>query len=121
MTTDNTNDTGIDPKILQQMFADAQRYKASSEASEQRENPDINHAEKLTASDKEIVFDIKAFVFSNNEKGEVTQTEKLVQNKYHIPVPFGANEDEYLSMYFHHVESCLISSTQYEVQNGKTN
>ena len=121
MTTDNTNDAAIDPKILQQMLADAQEYKAINEAFEQRENPDIDHTEKLTAADKEIVFDIKAFVFSNNEKGEVTQTEKRVQNKYHIPVPFGANEDEYLSMYFHHVESCLISSTQYEVKNGETN
>ena len=118
MTTDDPN---IDPKILQQMLEDAQKYKASHEAFEQRENPDINHTEKLTAADKEIVFDIKAFVFSNNEKGEVTQTEKLIQNKYHIPVPFGSHEDEYLSMYFHHVESCLISSTQYEVNNGKTN
>lgn len=75
-----------------------------------QELEEYSNIKKLTDSPHEIVFDITATVFEENNKGEIIGTKEISTQKYHIPVPVDQNYDIFMKTFFMHVQDCLLNA-----------
>lgn len=77
------------------------------------EVPDLDRPKKLISCPHEIIFDIKATVMEENEKGEIVGCKEICRKDYHIPVPPKKDYNLYMESFFEHLEKCIISSAKH--------
>jgi phosphatidylethanolamine-binding protein (PEBP) family uncharacterized protein len=78
-----------------------------------REVPDLDSPKKLISCPHEIIFDIKATVMEENEKGEVVGCKEICRKDYHIPVPPKKDYNLYMESFFEYLEKCITSSIKH--------
>jgi hypothetical protein len=81
--------------------------------------PDLEKPQKLIDCPYEIIFDIKATVMEENEKGEIVGCKEICKKDYHIPVPPKKDYNIYMQSFFEHLEKCIISSAKHSTEQTK--
>lgn len=75
--------------------------------------------QKLIECRHEIVIDVVAQVYEENETGETIASKEISKKSYHIPVPSNKDYKEYLIGFFNFLENCMLKSIQ--ENEGNTN
>lgn len=75
--------------------------------------------EKLIECRHEIVINVVAQVYEENDTGETISSKEISKKSYHIPVPSNKNYEEYLIGFFNFLENCMLKSIQ--ENEGNTN
>lgn len=73
---------------------------------------------KATNATHEILFDIKATVLEENEKGEIVSTKEIMTKKFHIPVPIDKEYNKFMGVFFDHLEKSILDSTNKAYETG---
>lgn len=66
----------------------------------------------LVSSEKEIVINIKAYIYEKNEKGETVAPSHLFENNFYIPISVEQNSEEALQIFTDKLNSCLSDSAK---------
>lgn len=69
-------------------------------------------ADKLIDCPREIVFKIGGTVLNQNDRGEITGSEFIFDQSYHIPVPTGINYKDSMNSFLNHFTSCLEQTSK---------
>jgi hypothetical protein len=66
----------------------------------------------LTSAESEIVIDLTINLLSKNslDHGHIPDNKQIYNNNYWIPVPSGANADEYTIAFIRHFEKSMATS-----------
>jgi len=78
---------------------------------------------KLIDCKHEIVINVVASIFEEDDTGNIAGAKEICKKNYHIPVPSNKKYEEYLHGFFNFLENCMSSSIdkveqQEETQNG---
>ena len=74
--------------------------------------PNIDRPKKLISCPHEIVFNLRASVMEENEKGEIVSCKEVCQKDYHIPVPPKKDYTTYMECFFKYLENCITNSAK---------
>tara|TARA_Y100000389_G_scaffold99806_1_gene96576 strand:- start:43816 stop:44184 length:369 start_codon:yes stop_codon:yes gene_type:complete len=69
-------------------------------------------ADKLIDCPREIVFKIEGTVLNQNDQGEITGSEFIFDQSYHIPVPTGINYKDSMNSFLNHFMGCLEKTSK---------
>lgn len=83
--------------------------------------PDLERPKKLIECPHEIIFDVKATVLEENEKGEIVGCKEICRKDYHIPVPPTADYNYYMESFFQYLENCITSSAKHAANKTEDN
>lgn len=104
----------IDATIIKNLQDMLDTGKGTVEEILNRQSPvDEHNLEKLISCPHELVFNVKAHVLEENEKGEVIGTKEIMVKNYHIPVPPGIEYNKYMDSFFKFLENCILSAANH--------
>ena len=87
------------------------------EANKQSKMPMFGQSDNLTKSEKEIVVNIKSYVYEKNEKGETTAPSAIFENNFYIPIASDEDSEEALKLFTTKLNECLITSAKEVAEN----
>lgn len=64
------------------------------------------------SSEKEIVVNIKTYIYEKNEKGETVAPYEIIENNFYIPIGKDQDSIEALKLFTDRMNSCLSQSSQ---------
>jgi hypothetical protein len=106
MTSDNNTDD-LAKDLYEKIVKDIESTLDSRDGGHYTELVDLEKIKPVTTTGHEIVFDVKGIVFTENEKGQLTQTKEVIQKTYHIPVPPNVSYSSYSEAFFGFFEKTL--------------
>lgn len=68
-------------------------------------------------SEKEIVVNIKTYVYEKNEKGETVSPSNVFENNYYIPIDKTQNSEEAIKLFTSKLNSCLSAGAEEVFKN----
>lgn len=63
-------------------------------------------------SEKEIVINIKTYIYEKNEKGETIAPSHMFENNFYIPIDKEQNSEEALNLFREKLNTCLLNSAK---------
>lgn len=112
------NETKINAELLKRLrdFFDHD-LENQIEANRQSKMPMFGQSDNLTSSEKEIVVNIKSYIYEKNEKGETTAPSDIFENNFYIPISSNQDSEEALKLFTTKLNECLVNSAKEVAEN----